>query len=145
MFSQNNHIKRFGRPNGSSIEKKVSEKQNYINMLNYISNEYAENKRTLVRIKDGALSKIIQEASLKFNIHKKISKNTIISRYKRNHIVCAHRGTVTPMSSLEPAILEIFIQMGMMNQPLTVTEGLQLCNSLIKVGSSLCNRNNNNN
>jgi len=39
------------------------------------------------------------------------------------------------MSYLEPALLQIVIQRGKMNQPLTVTEGLQLANSMIKVGS----------
>ena len=39
------------------------------------------------------------------------------------------------MEALEPAILDIAIQQGRMNQPLTVTEGLQLANSLIKKGS----------
>jgi len=41
------------------------------------------------------------------------------------------------MSPIEIAILEIFIQRVMLNQPLNVAKGLELCNSLIKVGSSL--------
>ena len=60
-----------------------------------------------------------------------------MSRYVRNKLVCNHRGTETPMAPLEPAILEIAIQKGLMNQPLTVTEGLHLCISLIKKGSSV--------
>ena len=39
------------------------------------------------------------------------------------------------MSTAEPALLEIVIQRGKMNQPLTVQEGLQLANSMIKPGS----------
>ena len=39
------------------------------------------------------------------------------------------------MAKLEPAILEIALQRGKMNQPLTVEEGLYLSNSLIKPGS----------
>ena len=48
-----------------------------------------------------------------------------------------HRGTPTPMAPLEPALLEIVIQRSKMNQPLTVTEGLQLANSMIKPGSNV--------
>ena len=39
------------------------------------------------------------------------------------------------MEAIEPAILEIAIQQGMMNQSLTVVKGLQLLNFLIKNGS----------
>ena len=41
------------------------------------------------------------------------------------------------MAAVESAILEIAIQRGEMNQPLTVAEGLLLANSLIKSGSNL--------
>ena len=40
------------------------------------------------------------------------------------------------MAPLESALLEIAIQIGKMNQPLTVNEGLQLANSMIKPGSN---------
>ena len=43
------------------------------------------------------------------------------------------------MEAIEPAIIQIAIQQGRMNQPLTVAEGLQLSNSLIKKGSKLEN------
>ena len=64
-----------------------------------------------------------------------VSQSTIRSRVLRNRLTCKHRCTRTPMEALEPAILDIAIQQGRMNQPLTVTEGLQLANSLIKKGS----------
>ena len=41
------------------------------------------------------------------------------------------------MASIEPAILKIAVQKSKMNQPLTVAEGLQLANSLIRPGSKL--------
>ena len=41
------------------------------------------------------------------------------------------------MTAIEPAIIEITVQKSKMNQPLTVAEGLQLANSLIRPGSIL--------
>ena len=60
---------------------------------------------------------------------------TIQTRFRSNTMSVSHRGTKSPMSYLEPVLLQIVIQRGKMNQPLTVTEGLQLANSMIKVGS----------
>ena len=59
------------------------------------------------------------------------------TRFQRNSLRCSHRGTVSPMASLEPLIFEIALQKGRMNQPLTVGEGLRLSNSLIKPGSKI--------
>ena len=64
-----------------------------------------------------------------------ISIKTVQSRFKRNKLIVPHRGTESPMSTVEPALLQIAIQRGKMNQPLTVQEGLQLANSMIKLGS----------
>ena len=41
------------------------------------------------------------------------------------------------MAPLESALLAIVIQMGKMNQPFTINEGLQLVNSMIKPGSNV--------
>ena len=41
------------------------------------------------------------------------------------------------MTPLEPALLEIVIQRSKMNQPITVDEGLQLSNSMVKPGSNV--------
>jgi hypothetical protein len=80
---------------------------------------------------------MIDAALKKYKVSTKISGKTILSRYVRKKLKCNHRDTETPMAPLEPAILEIAIQKGLMNQPLTVTEGLHLCNSLIKKSSSV--------
>jgi len=79
----------------------------------------------------------VNEAKQKYNITTSISVNTIKSRIQRKKLECKHRGTESPMAMIEAAILEIAIQRGRMNQPLTVAEGLHLANSLIKPGSEL--------
>ena len=88
------------------------------------------------RIQKGAFNEIICEAKQKFGMDKcNISLKTVQSRFQREKIAVSHRGTESPMSAVEPALLEIVIQRGKMNQPLTVQEGLQLANSMIKPGS----------
>ena len=61
-----------------------------------------------------------------------ISIKTVHGRFQRNKVAVSHRGTVSPMSVVEPALLQNVIKRGKVNQPLTVQEGLQLTNSMIK-------------
>ena len=82
-------------------------------------------------------NEIVKEANNKWNTNEKISIKTIQSRYRRNNLFAEHCGTPTPMAPLESALLEIAIQIGKMNQPLTVNEGLQLANPMIKAGSNI--------
>jgi hypothetical protein len=91
----------------------------------------------VIKLKPGTTKKMIDAALKKYKVSKKIFWKTILSRYVRKKLKCNHRGTETPMAPLEPVILERSIQKVLMNQPFTVTEGLHLCNSLIKKGSSV--------
>ena len=108
-----------------------------MNVVNYVSQKYGELKLNRIRIRKGMFNEIVKEANEKFDTNEKISIKTIQSRYRRNKLFVEHRGTPTAMAPLEPALLEIVIQMGKMNQPLTVNEGLQLANSMIKPGSNI--------
>ena len=117
--------------------KKLEKKEKYVRMINELSREYANARRTYQKLKPGTTKKMIEEARKKYKVSTKVSAKTLMTRYSRNKLEVKHRGTVSPMAPLEPAILEIAIQKGLMNQPLTVSEGLQLCNSLIKKGSSI--------
>ena len=117
-------------------------KENYVSMINYIAKKYAEIRLTSnSRTQKGLIATLIEEAKEKYNVrenvsHKKI-QSCIQARFARNSLKCNHRGTVSPMAPLEPIILEIALQKGRMNQPLTVEEGLHLSNSLIKPGSKI--------
>jgi len=128
-----------GRPVGTSIQDQMRKKETYGLMMNEICEKYHEVRRTggMKRLGKGVLDRIINEAHKKYDVRNgsTVSQSTIRSRVLRCRLTCKHRGTRTPMEALEPAILEIAIQRGRMNQPLTVTEGLQLANSLIKKGS----------
>ena len=108
-----------------------------VSIVNDVSKIYQDLKLTNKRIKNGSLKMIIEEAKLKYGLPKEcnIPIKTIQSRYRRNRPIVSHRGTVFPMEKIEPALLQIVIQKGKMNQPLSVNEGLQLANSMIKVGS----------
>ena len=111
-------------------------------MMNEISKQYYDLRRTnnTKRLGKGVLEEIIKKAQEKYNVRNKdVPLSTIRSRLYQNSIECNHRGTSSPMEAIEPAILQIAIQRGRMNQPLTVAEGLQLSNSLIKKGSKLEN------
>ena len=110
---------------------------NVSRMVNYVSQKYCESNFNCGRIKKGLFNKIVQDANNKFNTNEQISIKTIQSRYRRKNPYVEHRGTPTPMAPLESALLEIAIQIGKMNQPLTVNEGLQLANPMIKAGSNI--------
>ena len=117
--------------------KSKERNENVTRMVNYVSQKYCESKFNCGRIKKGLFNEIVKDANNKFNTNEQISIKTIQSRYRRKNLYVEHRGTPTPMAPLESALLEIVIQMGKMNQPLTVNEGLQLANSMIKPGSNV--------
>jgi len=123
-----------GRPKGSTIKEKKEKNNNFVSMMNYIAKNYEILKLTGVKIQKVHFHEMIEEAKTKYSIHENVNIKTIQSRYRRRNIVVHHRGTPTPMSPLEPALLEIVLQKGQMNQPLTVEEGLQLANSMIQPG-----------
>ena len=117
--------------------KSKERNENVVNMVNYVSKKYGENKLNGIGIKKGMFNEIVKEANNKYNTNEKISIKTIQSRCRRNILFVEHSGNPTPMASLESALLEIVIQMGKINQPLTVNEGLQLANPMIKPGSNI--------
>ena len=105
-------------------------------MVNFVTENYQKIRLTNKRVKNGAFHEIICEAKRKFGVEKcHVSIKTVQSRLMRNKVIVPHRGTESPMSIVEPALLQIVIQRGKMNQPLTVQEGPQLANSMIKNGS----------
>ena len=107
-------------------------------MVNYICEKYGEAKLTKNKMKKGEFEKIIEEARKKFDATEcSLSIKTVQSRFRRGNLLVHHRGTNSPMPPLEPDLLEIVLQKGQMNQSLTVGEGLQLANSMIKSGSEV--------
>ena len=108
-------------------------KKRDISFVNFVSEKYEKIRLTNKRIQKGAFKKIICEAKGKFGMDKcGISIKTVQSRFQRNKVGVSHCGTLSAMSAVEPALLHIIVQRGKMNQPLTVQEGLQMANSMIK-------------
>ena len=111
-------------------------------MMNTVTEEYAKVRLTSGnKISKGQFELMLDDAKRKHKVSGKVdvrlAQKCVQRRYKRKSLKCSHRGTESPMSRLEPAILEIALQRGKMNQPLTVEEGLYLSNSLIKPNSQI--------
>ena len=60
------------------------------------------------------------------NIDEEENKIMSIWIIQLKHIICNHRGTKSQMATIEPDMLEIAIQRGKMNQPLSDTKGFYL-------------------
>ena len=106
-------------------------------MMNELSSQYATVRCIKKKLAKGEGERMIEKAKLKYNVTDKVSIRTIQSRFSRGKLYCRHRGTTSPMEELEPVILDIAVQRGRMNQPLTNVEGLELANSLICPNSKL--------
>ena len=81
------------------------------------------------------LEKAKEKYKVSENVAVRSAQRCVRKRHETKSLKCHHQGTKSPMSKLEPAILEIALQRGKMNQPLTVKEDLYISNSLIKPGS----------
>ena len=111
-------------------------KKRDVSLVNFVSEKYKRIRLTNKRIQKGVFNEIICEAKSKFGMDKcNISIKTVQSRFQRNKVAVSHCGTVSHILAVEPTLLQIVIQRGKINQPLTVQEGLQLTNSMIKPGS----------
>ena len=111
-------------------------------MINFVEAKYAEYQLTCkFKTHRGMLRSLLEEEKVKYNVSEPICykniQNIVQTRQKRNSLKCMHRGTASPMTLLEPIILEITLQKDRMNQPLPVEEGLHLSNSLIKPGQKI--------
>ena len=81
------------------------------------------------------LEKDKEEYKVEENVDVRSVQRCVRRKFERKSLKCHHWGSDSPLSRLEPSILEIALQWGKMNQTLTVEEGLYLSNSLIKPGS----------
>jgi hypothetical protein len=96
------------------------------------------NRTCRVRLPKGELTSIIALAKHKYHVEDvKISANTIRSRHKRNKLnPLTTQGTVSPMASFEPYLVEVILQLARMRCPINATAGLHLANSMIE-GTSI--------
>jgi hypothetical protein len=84
--------------------------------------------------KRNALETLIEEKKEEHGLSELIiEKGCIWKRVKRNRLLCSnHSSTTSPMAPIEEHIVPLLSQMAKMRQPLNVSEGLSLANSLIE-------------
>ena len=75
---------------------------------------------------------LIKTKQEEFHVTKAIDKKTVRSCVLRGNLNPQHCCVKSPLAAAEEALVAITIQMGMIRQPLTVNEGIQLMNSFIK-------------
>lgn len=128
----------FGRPKGTTQVQSRDMKDCLKMATTWAAIEYVRvrehAKETSTRAKPGALTSIIATAKANFGVPEdaKISSFTVRSRAKRLRTnPLEPQGTVTPMLAVEPFIVDIIAQLSRMRQPINVTTGLQLANSII--------------
>ena len=85
-------------------------------------------------IRRGTLARIIREQKEKFNIPDaiKIDREAIRSRYYRGNLFAKNVGPESPMSDVEPKLVELIIRMGRIRRCLTPSQCLLLANDLIE-------------
>ena len=84
------------------------------------------------RVRKGVIAEIISQCSEKYNLplSVEIQAGTVKQRLKRKSQK-GIQGPATPMQHIEPYIVSIIIQLANMCIPISTSQGLQLCNSII--------------
>ncbi len=105
-----------GQPRGTTKTQKKQENENDLKCIEVIVLEYSGQvsaaKSVEERVEYGCLNKIIEDKKIEFNVEHNISKKTIHTRVYRGSASTPHRGTKSPLEGVEPAFLQICIQMG---------------------------------
>ena len=124
-----------GRPNGSTMQKKREDINNYKECVNAITEEYHNkltfHKESRQRLMKGLLEAIIEQKKEEFGVREDISEETIRGRIWRGNLAPTHPGTSPPLLEAETALVQICIQMGKMRQPLTRDEAIAIMNDMI--------------
>jgi hypothetical protein len=136
-FLNPDNQKKVGRPKGSSSQAARILLENTELLKNDIAVEWTQRVNKLSegrRMKKNELDELIKEKSEEYQLTDiTISKSLIRQRVKRNKAICQpHSGTKTPMAPVEKYIVTLMEQMAKMRQPLNISEGLSLANSLIE-------------
>ena len=126
-----------GRPTGTTFADKMSHKYNLARAHDAAAIEYHREKITALKkgkyVERGCLKKIIEKQKAKFGLEAdvKIDPEAIRSRYYRGHLSISSYGPKTPMSTVEPKLVELIIRMSRIRRCLTGSQCLHLANDLI--------------
>jgi hypothetical protein len=129
-----NHPKQGGRPKGTTVMYLRDKQLKYKALVDSVATEWNQVKQ-LYKYKcipknmlDGLIKKKVQESGLNVAI----SKNAIRKRVQKSRLTINNPGAPSPMADIEVYIASLINQMSKMHQPLNVSEGLQLANSLVQ-------------
>ena len=88
--------------------------------------------KKIKRVTRGQLSILIKEVESAFELeHGSIKLATIRKREQRGNLMVSHPGPHSPVEPMEEYLCMIMIQRARMGQPLSVTKGINLVNSII--------------
>ena len=127
-----------GRPIGSTREAKMEQKNRLRECLNACASDFNEAKNVARKngkyLKKGCLNEIIKKQKAIFNLSEsiKIDKEAIRSRYYRGSLTVTSMGPTSPMSAVEPKLVELIIRMSRIRRCLTSSQCLLLANDLVE-------------
>ena len=104
-----------GRPTGTTDSDKLLHKRNVAQAHDAVANEYHQEKIIALNkgknLKRGCLKKIIEKQKQKFGLDTniKIDPEAIRSRYYRGNLTILSFGPKSPMSKVEPKLVELII------------------------------------
>ena len=125
--------KKAGRSKGSTIQASRDNDRKKVALINDIATSW-KNVAEELRSKKNALDNLIEKKKEEHGLPDlTVEKGCIQQRLKRNKLICTtHTGTASPMAPIEEHIVALMVQMAKMRQPLNVSEGLALANSLVE-------------
>ena len=124
-----------GQPKGSTKAKRKLDKESESKCTDAIvleySRQYNASKSVGGKVEYGYLERLINEKKKEFGVNCSIS-----SKSTRNHTqrgaLNAHCGARSPLEEEEVALVQICIQMGGIQQPLSYSEAITLMNDMIE-------------
>jgi hypothetical protein len=127
-----------GRPKGSTVGFQLDVRQRIEAATKHATDalgqaKHDEKTKGKGRVAKGLLTTIINDAKAMHNLDDSvvISEDVVRQRVKRK----SNNGKVgpkAPLLQIEPYIVSLIIQLANMRVPITASQGLQLCNSIIK-------------
>jgi hypothetical protein len=125
--------KRGGRPKGYTIQAARVKAKRKEELLNDIATSWRQSCQEMMSKRNTLDTLIEEKKDMRGILELIIEKSCIRQRVKRNRLLCSnHSGTTSPMAPIEEHIVASLSQMAKMRQPLNISEGLSLANSLIE-------------
>ena len=130
--STNASSRKVGRPRGTTVKATKERSLKEEALVNEITTEWAKVKQD-ERSTNHTLENLITKKKLEYCLEDvTVTKSCIRKRLTRKRLICARNpGSASPMKPVEEYLVSIFNQMAKMRQPLCISEGLALANSLV--------------